>query len=205
MNRRHLSCSFLSNTDVNFIFSFVFSCSSRDHSCSRGERLEDCILLLLWGLWGLRLHRQPPSYHSPQIHAALQNHAQCVSVKAHTHAGSRNTPLYTSLWYYQFPLASGNYLHFLQSCQNHVSFPCSSFFIFFILFDISCFSGQMMCRLSSAASLPCGMQADRYHSSFLRVSVLTLTKRIWPWSPNKLPVILSADTSDWQMSVRNGF
>lgn len=57
---------------------------SRNHSRSRGERLEDGVLLLLRGFRGLRLHRQPTSHHSPQIHAALQNHAQLVSVQDHT-------------------------------------------------------------------------------------------------------------------------
>lgn len=73
--------------NVSFVFStghcseeFCTSgCVLRDHPCSRGERLEDGLLLLLRGLWGLRFHWQPPSHHSPQIHVALQNHAQCVS------------------------------------------------------------------------------------------------------------------------------
>lgn len=54
-------------------------CAGRYHSRGRGERLEDGVLLLLRGFRRLRLHRQPPSHQGPQIHAAVQNHAQRVS------------------------------------------------------------------------------------------------------------------------------
>ena len=54
-------------------------CTGRYHSRSRGEGLEDGLFLLLRGLRRLRLHRQPPSHQGPQIHAAVQNHAQRVS------------------------------------------------------------------------------------------------------------------------------
>lgn len=52
----------------------------RDHPCSRGEGLEDGLLLLLWGLRGLRLHRQPQSHHGAQIHAFVQNCPKLVSL-----------------------------------------------------------------------------------------------------------------------------
>lgn len=51
----------------------------RDHPRGRGEGLEDGLLLLLRGLRGLRLHRQPQSHHSAQIHAPVQNCPQLVS------------------------------------------------------------------------------------------------------------------------------
>lgn len=51
----------------------------RDHPRSRGEGLEDGLLLLLRGLRGLRLHRQPQSHHGAQIHAPVQNCSQLVS------------------------------------------------------------------------------------------------------------------------------
>lgn len=60
----------------------------RDHPCSRGEGLEDGLLLLLWGLRGLWLHRQPQSHHSTQIHAPLQNCTQLVSLNFLLHSYS---------------------------------------------------------------------------------------------------------------------
>lgn len=51
----------------------------RDHPRSWGEGLEDCLLLLLWGLRGLRLHQQPQSRHITQIHASVQNCPPSVS------------------------------------------------------------------------------------------------------------------------------
>lgn len=57
----------------------MVTCFCRNHPCGRGEGLEDCLLLLLWGLRGLRLHWQPQSNHVTQIHAALQDCPQLVS------------------------------------------------------------------------------------------------------------------------------
>lgn len=66
--------------------------AGRYHSRSRGEGLEDGVLLLLRGLRRLRLHRQPPSHQGPQIHAAVQNHAQRVSSARRAHVRLRAPP-----------------------------------------------------------------------------------------------------------------
>ena len=59
----------------------IIPCSlcRRNHPRGRGEGLEDGLLLLLWGLRGLRLRRPPQSRHRSQIHAAVQNCSELVS------------------------------------------------------------------------------------------------------------------------------